>query len=159
MFFDMYCPDYAGCWQYSTHAKSLAPSNHRHSCGHSRYCLVALRLRNRFRRAAGLRLRTILGSDYQHLPDPASGGRLCARSVLEPVVQYVPAAGSALATLERGNRTALTVTGRLGTPQDVRQAPPRGLRPAAGSGRITTASASKHHGSIGHNTAVGTGHQ
>ena len=80
----------------SAHAKSVTPPGHRHSRGSSHCCGVAVRRRDRFGGSVELRRRTILGSDYQHLPDTASGGRLWARSVLERVVQCLPAVGSAL---------------------------------------------------------------
>lgn len=63
----------------STRAKSFPPSGHRHSRGHSRYCHGPVRRRDRFGGSAELRQRTILGSDYQHVPDATSRGRLCAR--------------------------------------------------------------------------------
>ena len=57
----------------------LTSCDHRHSRRDFRYCLVALQRRDRFGRAAGLDRRTVLGSDYQHLPDAAAGARLCVR--------------------------------------------------------------------------------
>lgn len=87
--------DQQGLWQNPAHAKAT-PSSHRHSCGHSLLCGIAVRRRDQFGRAAELRQRTILGSDHQYVSDAAPGGRLWTRPVLEPVVQRVPSTGRAL---------------------------------------------------------------
>lgn len=79
------------------HAKSsCAPLRHHHSCGRSHCCRVVVRCRDRFGCAPKLCQRTILGSDHQHLSEPTSGGQLCARRVLERLVQCLPTPGSTL---------------------------------------------------------------